>query len=319
MRSRPIPRAGTAWACAAISRARSRSTRTIPKDRLVGPIGDGASSNDECVDPFFLLCSSACWNGISMALIDIAKRHTTGKTHKDVGMRVADYPTIQDYVGEAIIDTNSCRAFNFLMAQAMDGVTNNCDWSIHKDLEGAAARPVPAWMWQVKFAAAKNVAHVTDKMLHACGGTGYKPRPLEIERYLRDGKAGWVMGPTNEVLRQFVGKAALLGFGALDYWNQSINERVLNNEIKKMSAAEKQALAEKLLGEARRRRSNAREPSPRSHCRHGRADPAILLRHDRRRVRLRFCPYTASGSKDGRVEPGHDGASYDFTRIFCGS
>jgi hypothetical protein len=59
------------------------------------------------------------------------------------------------------------------------------------------------------------------------------------------------MGPTNEVLRQFVGKASLLGFGALDYWNQSINERVLNNEIKKMSAAEKQALAKRLMEETK--------------------------------------------------------------------
>ncbi len=224
---------------------------TIPKDRMVGPKGDGASSNDECVDPFFLLCSSACWNGISMALIDIAKKHTTSKTHKDVGMRVADYPTIQDYVGEAIIDTNNCRAFDYMMAQAMDKVTNDCDWSIHKDLKALPRAQFLSWMWQVKFAAAKNVAHVTDKMLHACGGTGYKPRPLEIERYLRDGKAGWVMGPTNEVLRQFVGKAALLGFGSLDYWNQSVNERVLNNEIKKMSAAEKQGLAKRLAEETK--------------------------------------------------------------------
>jgi hypothetical protein len=59
------------------------------------------------------------------------------------------------------------------------------------------------------------------------------------------------MGPTNEVLRQFVGKAALLGFPALDYWNQSINERVLNNEVKKMSAAQKRELAERLLGEVK--------------------------------------------------------------------
>ncbi len=131
------------------------------------------------------------------------------------------------------------------MAQAMDSVTNNCDWSIHSDLKALPRAQFLSWMWQVKFAAAKNVAHVTDKMLHACGGTGYKPRPLEIERYLRDGKAGWVMGPTNEVLRQFVGKASLLGFGALDYWNQSINERVLNNEVKKMSAKEKQRLCRK--------------------------------------------------------------------------
>ena len=57
---------------------------------LVGPVNDGANSNDECVDPFFLLCSSACWNGISLAMIDIAKSHTTKKKHVDVGLRVCD-------------------------------------------------------------------------------------------------------------------------------------------------------------------------------------------------------------------------------------
>jgi hypothetical protein len=60
-------------------------------------------------------------------------------------------------------------------------------------------------------------------MLHACGGTGFK-KELGIEHYLRDGKAGWAMGPTNEVLRQFVGKLALLGIDSLDYWNQHVNE-----------------------------------------------------------------------------------------------
>jgi alkylation response protein AidB-like acyl-CoA dehydrogenase len=223
--------------------------RVIPAERMVGPKGDGASSNDEAVDPFFLLCSSACWNGIALGMIDIAKSHTTRKTHVDVGMRVADYPTIQDYVGEAIIDTNASRAFTFQMAKAMDAVTNKCDWSIHTDLKTLPRATLLHWMWQVKFTAAKNVAHVGDKMLHACGGTGYKPA-LGIERYLRDGKAGWVMGPTNEVLRQFVGKMALLGIGSLDYWNQSLNERVLNNELKKMDKNAKLALAKKLMAEA---------------------------------------------------------------------
>ena len=85
-------------------------------------------------------------------------------------------------------------------------------------------------------------------MLHACGGSGFK-KDMEIERYLRDGKAGWVMGPTNEILRQFVGKSALLGFESLDYWNQSVNERVLHNELKKMADDDKRKLAETLLAE----------------------------------------------------------------------
>ena len=49
-----------------------------------------------------------------------------------------------------------------------------------------------------------------------CGGTGYK-KSLVIERVVRGAKAGWIMGPTNEVLRQLVGKWALLGFESLDY------------------------------------------------------------------------------------------------------
>jgi len=221
----------------------------IPSQRMVGPKGDGASSNDEIVDPFFLLCSSACWNGIALGAIDITKRHTTRKKHVDVGMRVADYPTIQDYVGEAIMDTNASRMFVFSMAQLMDQLTNNCDWSMHQDLSAMPRSAYLHWYWQIKFNAAKNVAHVCDKMLHACGGSGFK-KDMEIERYLRDGKAGWVMGPTNEVLRQFVGKLALLGIDALDYWNQRVNERVLQNELKKLTPEQKRQLAESLIAQA---------------------------------------------------------------------
>jgi alkylation response protein AidB-like acyl-CoA dehydrogenase len=222
---------------------------TVPGDRMVGPKGDGAFSNDETVDPFFLLCSSACWNGIALGAIDLAKRHVTRKKHVDVGMRVADYPTIQDYFGEAIIDTNACRSFVFSMGKLMDDLTNNCDWSIHQDPMALPRSAYLPWYWQIKFAAAKNVAHVGDKMLHACGGSGFK-KDMEIERYLRDGKAGWVMGPTNEVLRQFVGKLALLGMESLDYWNQSVNDRVLHNEVKKLDAEGKRKLAESLLQQA---------------------------------------------------------------------
>lgn len=220
----------------------------VPKDRLVGNVGDGARFNDEIVDPFFLLCSSACWNGIALGALDICKMHTTRKTHADVGLRVCDYPTIQDYVGECIMDTNSSRAFVLQMAQAMDQSTSHCDWNLYQDHSVLPRSQNLHWLWQIKFTAAKNVAHVCDKMLHACGGTGYKPE-LGLERYLRDGKAGWVMGPTNEVLRQFVGKLALLGPESLDYWNQSVNERALNNELKKLTKEQKQALADRLMSE----------------------------------------------------------------------
>jgi hypothetical protein len=73
---------------------------------------------------------------------------------------------------------------------------------------------------------------------------------MELERYLRDAKAGWVMGPTNEVLRQFVGRAVLLGFDSLDYWNQNYNRRVVENEVKKLDAEGKRELAAELVAQA---------------------------------------------------------------------
>ncbi len=96
----------------------------IPATQIVGPEGDGANSNDESVDPWFLIGSSSVWNGLALGAIDIAKRHTTKKKHVDVGLRVADYPTIQDYVGEAVMDTNACRLFVLSVAQAMDRETD---------------------------------------------------------------------------------------------------------------------------------------------------------------------------------------------------
>jgi hypothetical protein len=84
---------------------------------------------------------------------------------------------------------------------------------------------------------------------------------MELERYLRDAKAGWVMGPTNEVLRQFVGKAVLLGFDVLDYWNQTFNRRAVENEVKKLDAKGKRELAEQLVAQADEQEAKQAQPA----------------------------------------------------------
>src|ERR687896_383805 len=87
--------------------------------------GEDVKAQPSLWDPLGLRGSSSVWNGITMGAIDIAKRHTTRKRHVDVGMRVADYPTNQDYVGEAVMDTNAARVFVMSVAQAMDRVTDD--------------------------------------------------------------------------------------------------------------------------------------------------------------------------------------------------
>lgn len=49
----------------------------------------------EVIDPYFLLYSSACWNGLALGTIDVAKKHVSRTEHADSGLRVADYPIIQ--------------------------------------------------------------------------------------------------------------------------------------------------------------------------------------------------------------------------------
>jgi alkylation response protein AidB-like acyl-CoA dehydrogenase len=221
----------------------------VSNDRMVGFPGDGATSNDEALDPIGLTMFAASYNGIALAAMDIAKGQTTRKVHKDVGMRVADYPTIQDYVGECLMDTEASRLYTFGVAQALDQVTDNCDWTRHgREPDWTPRTDLLHWTWMSKFISCKNVYNVLDKMLQACGGSGYKTS-LGLERLLRDGKAGWVMGPTNEILRQFVGKAALLGMESLDYWNQVVNQGALDNEVKKLDDDAKRALITKLSAE----------------------------------------------------------------------
>ena len=218
----------------------------VPKNRMIGPPGDGAISNDEAVDPLTLVLFGASYNGMSLAAMDLARTQVTRKVHKDVGMRVADYPTIQDYFGECLMDTESSRLYTFGVAQALDRATDNCDWERHgREPDWLPRTSLLPWTWMAKFLACKNAYNVVDKMLQASGGTGYKTE-MGLERILRDAKAGWVMGPTNEVLRQFVGKACLLGFESLDYWNQVVNENVLKNEIKKLDAEGKRKLIAEL-------------------------------------------------------------------------
>ncbi|WGL61195.1 acyl-CoA/acyl-ACP dehydrogenase [Pigmentibacter sp. JX0631] len=221
----------------------------IPKDRIVGKPNEASKTNNESPDIFYLLCSSACWNGVAMGLIDLGTKHTTKKKHEDIGMRIADYPSIQDYFGEMIAETNNCRLNCFFLADILDKKTDNCNWNLYDNDNFYPRSEMMTWFWQLKLNCTTNVSNNSDKVLHACGGSGYKPE-LEVERYLRDAKAGWIMAPTNEVLKQLIGKLALLGPESLDAWNQKVNETVLNNEINKMGKDKMREFGEFLIKKA---------------------------------------------------------------------
>ncbi len=221
----------------------------IPENRIVGWPGDGARSNDEAIDPLAFLQYAGAYNGVAMACLDVARRHALRRGHAQYGRRIADYATSQDSYGEALCEAQASRLFAYGMAKAMDDATDGGSWEMYANDPDAAPRSAfTAWGLEAKVLAAGLASRVSDRMLQLCGGRGYT-RAGEIERLVRDAKAGWVMAPSNEVSRQIVGRWALLGVESVDWWNQKVDERALRNELGKLDAAEKQQLVDELSAE----------------------------------------------------------------------
>ena len=225
----------------------------IPAGRIVGPVGDGARSNDEAIDPLAFLQYAGAYNGVAMACLDVARRHALRRAHTQYGRRIADYATVQDAYGRARV-----RGAGVADVRLRDG---EGDGRRHRRRQlGRCTRPIPtprratqftAWGLEAKVLAAGLASRVSDEMLQLCGGRGYT-RAAEIERLVRDAKAGWVMAPSNEVSRQIVGRWALLGPDSVDWWNQKVDERALRNELGKLDDEGKRRLVEELSSELAR-------------------------------------------------------------------
>jgi alkylation response protein AidB-like acyl-CoA dehydrogenase len=221
----------------------------IPYERMVGPSGDGARSNDEAIDPLAFLQYAGAYNGLAMACLDVARRHALRRAHSQYGRRIADYATVQDAYGRAVCEAQASRMFAYGMAKAMDDATDGGSWDMYgADPDAAPRTAFTAWGLEAKVLAAGLASRVSDEMLHICGGRGYM-RANEIERLVRDAKAGWVMAPSNEVSRQIIGRWALLGADSVDWWNQHVDERALHNELGKMDDDAKRQLVSKLSAE----------------------------------------------------------------------
>jgi alkylation response protein AidB-like acyl-CoA dehydrogenase len=224
----------------------------IPERRIVGWPGDGARSNDEAIDPLAFLMYAGAYNGVAMACLDVARRHALRRAHVQYGRRIADYATSQDSYGRALCEAQASRMFAYGMARALDDATDGGDWTMYaRDPDAAPRAAFTSWGLEAKVLAAGLASRVSDAMLQLCGGRGYT-RAAEIERLVRDAKAGWVMAPSNEVSQGIVGRWALLGPDAVDWWNQKVDERALRNELSKLTDEEKQQLVTELSGELAR-------------------------------------------------------------------
>jgi alkylation response protein AidB-like acyl-CoA dehydrogenase len=169
----------------------------VPSENRIGTEGGMSYYNDNVIDPLFLLGTAACWTGVAQGALNAALEGAKKKVHADTGKSVASYQVIRHELAKAQILVDSSRSIVYRVAQGLD--------ELLKKGESLGDNLFP--IWQAKTHAADMVIQVTNQALQVAGGKGYLTG--QVEKFLRDGRAGAVMGPTNEILREWIGRSLI--------------------------------------------------------------------------------------------------------------
>lgn len=152
--------------------------------------GAGSAMMLEVVLPWFVVGTSAMANGICRAAVNATVKHLSSTGFEHDGSRLRDLPNLRARVAEMSLRTESSTALLAATTRMME----------------APDETTPLFVLQSRLAALQAASEVTDLAMKACGGAAFS-KHLALERYFRDARAGWVMAPTVDHLRDLVGKA----------------------------------------------------------------------------------------------------------------
>jgi alkylation response protein AidB-like acyl-CoA dehydrogenase len=157
---------------------------------LITAQGQGAPAMLEVILPWFALGTAAMANGLSRAAVAATAGHLAGAGFEHTGEKLRDLPVLRARLADMSVRTEQSRA---LLGYTL----------------GEVERPsatTPLFVLQSRLAAIEAAVDVTDLAMKACGGAAFS-KHLPLERLFRDARAGWVMAPTADHLRDFVGRA----------------------------------------------------------------------------------------------------------------
>ncbi len=163
----------------------------IPGDRALCKRSEGFPTMLGVVLPWFNLGNEAISVGIAEAAVAATTAHMTSKRFSDANdMRLADLPTLRARLAQMRIEVDRTRAH---LVSVIDSVEKPGPQTTLLVLESKAA-------------GADTAIRVTDLGMLACGGAAFS-KHLSLERNFRDARAAYVMGPTSDVLQEFIGRA----------------------------------------------------------------------------------------------------------------
>jgi alkylation response protein AidB-like acyl-CoA dehydrogenase len=162
----------------------------VSKGELISAQAAGANTMLQVVLPWFSIGTAAMANGICRAVLDRTSKHVAGSAFTHTGTSLRDLPTLRARIADMSARTAQSRALLGYTLASLE----------------AGAADADLYVLQARFAAIEAAVDVTDLAMKACGGAAFS-KELGVERYFRDARAGWVMAPTADHLREFVGRA----------------------------------------------------------------------------------------------------------------
>lgn len=162
----------------------------VKPDALISNQGDGPTVILQVVLPWFAIGTAAMANGLCRAAVQRTIEHLTGTGFEHDGSKLRDLPNLRARVAEMSTRTEQSRS---LLGHTLAQIDEPSEIT-------------PLFVLQSRLAALEAALDVTDLAMKACGGAAFS-RHLAIERLFRDARAGWVMAPTADHLRDFIGKA----------------------------------------------------------------------------------------------------------------
>lgn len=164
----------------------------VGEEDLVSAPGKGFDTMMGVVLPWFQVGCAAVALGIAEGAFAATAGHLKTARFEHLGEALSSLPNLRANVATMRMEIDRSRAQAAYTGRA---------------LEHPGDHTMPAVLAS-KAQAGEMALAVTDLAMRSCGGAGFS-KQLTVERNFRDARAGSVMAPTTDVLKDFLGKAAL--------------------------------------------------------------------------------------------------------------
>lgn len=162
----------------------------VAEGDLLTEQGSGAQMMLEVVLPWFAIGTAAMATGLCRAAVAATSKHLSETGFEHDGSRLRDLPNLRARLARMNLRTEQARALLAHTTQAMEQPDDQ----------------TPLLVLQSRLSAIDAAVEVSDLAMQACGGAAFS-KHLGVERIFRDARAGCVMAPTSDHLREFIGRA----------------------------------------------------------------------------------------------------------------